>query len=70
MIAIENLKTILFFSFKIDQHSRIASLFFLLSTPKFFKPCIFLNVYLFFVTPNSSSHVVFKNLKKFTYICR
>jgi hypothetical protein len=28
MIAIENLKTILFFSFKIDQHSKIASLFF------------------------------------------
>jgi hypothetical protein len=28
MIAIENLKTILFFSFKIDQLSKISSLFF------------------------------------------
>jgi hypothetical protein len=28
MIAIENLKTILFFSFKIDQFSKISSLFF------------------------------------------
>jgi hypothetical protein len=36
MIAIENLKRFLFFSFKIDQHSKIASLFFLLSPTKLF----------------------------------
>jgi hypothetical protein len=34
MIAIENLKTFLFFSFKIDQHFKIASLFFSFESDK------------------------------------
>jgi hypothetical protein len=36
MKAIENFKTMLFFSFKIDQHSKIASLFFTSESDKNF----------------------------------
>jgi hypothetical protein len=45
--AIENLNTFLFFSFKIDHHSKIASLFFSFDSDKTFLACTFRNAYLF-----------------------
>jgi hypothetical protein len=45
----ENLKTFLFFSFKIDQHSKITSLFFSFESDKTFLACIFWNAYLLII---------------------